>query len=107
MFCYPENIHGQMRSLFAGLRSVKVLRERDHSAFAAGSAGFLATLNAIHPFRDGNGRSQLTFLALLGGQAGYPVQFERLDPPAFLAAMVASFGGNEKPLAKSILGLTA
>jgi cell filamentation protein len=31
-------------------------------------AHFLAELNAIHPFREGNGRTQLTFAVLLGVQ---------------------------------------
>jgi Fic/DOC family len=32
---------------------------------------FLAVLNAIHPFRDRNGRTQLAFLALLAARAGH------------------------------------
>ncbi len=32
---------------------------------AAGAAHFLEELNVVHPFRKGNGRTQLTFLALL------------------------------------------
>ena len=102
MFCYPENIAGQMRALFAGLRREDVLRGRDAAAFAAGAAAFLATLNAIHPFRDGNGRTQLAFMALLCEQAGHPLKLERIDPPAFLAAIIASFDGDEKPLAVTI-----
>ncbi len=35
---------------------------------------FLAELNAIHAFREGNGRSQLTFFALLADHAGHSSQ---------------------------------
>jgi cell filamentation protein len=68
-------------------------------------AQFLTTLNAIHPFREGNGRTQLTFVSLLATQADHPLVLERLEPQAFLAAMIAGFNGNERPLAKTLLAL--
>jgi cell filamentation protein len=59
-------------------------------------------LNAIHAFREGNGRTQLSFFLFLADQAGHPVDLEKLDPNAFLEAMIASFKGNEVPLAAAI-----
>jgi cell filamentation protein len=107
MFCYPENIPEQMQTLFAELRARRFLQSLAPDAFAAAAAHFMATLNAIHPFRDGNGRTQLTFLALLAKHAGKELALERLDPDAFLAAMIASFHGDEWPLARHIFGLIA
>ncbi|HTO84393.1 MAG TPA: hypothetical protein VMQ73_19370 [Methylomirabilota bacterium] len=52
----------------------------------------------MHPFRDGNGRTQLAFVALLAQRAGHPLALERLDPKAFLTAMIASFQGDERLL---------
>jgi len=63
-------------------------------------------LNAIHPFREGNGRTQTTFLTLLAERASHPFDLEKLDPEAFLAAMIASFKGNDVPLERQILLLT-
>jgi cell filamentation protein len=68
-------------------------------------AGFLATLNAIHPFRDGNGRTQPTFAALLAHRAGHPLKLSKLRPRKFLFAMIESFRGDEAPLAKNLLTL--
>lgn len=98
MFCYPENIHAQLRNLFDWLSEQQYLRERSLRDFSAGAAHFLAELNAIHAFRDGNGRTQLTFVALVAVGAGHPLRFEGLDPASFLDAMIASFQGNETPL---------
>jgi cell filamentation protein len=64
-FCYPENIATEMRKLFSDLKWKRYLAALSSDAFANGAAHFLATLNAIHPFREGNGRTQTTFLALL------------------------------------------
>jgi cell filamentation protein len=64
-FCYPENIDREMRRLFAGLTAEKYFRGLDALQFAESAAHLLTELNAIHPFREGNGRMQLTFLAIL------------------------------------------
>jgi len=63
MFCYPEHIPAQMGALFADLKAKRFLRNLAPAAFAMGAAQFLGMLNAIHAFRDGNGRTQLAFLA--------------------------------------------
>jgi cell filamentation protein len=91
-----------MRRLFFELASQKHLRDQSPEVFAAMAAHFLAELNAIHPFREGNGRTQLSFLTLLAEQAGHPLALERLNPDATLQAMIKSFGGDERPLAAII-----
>ncbi|MEH2624500.1 cell filamentation protein [Bradyrhizobium sp. AZCC 1719] len=106
-FCFPENIEGQANKLFDDLRSADHLRNLDAKTFADQAAHFLAELNAIHAFREGNGRSQLTFFALVADYAGHPLKIEKLNPDAMLAAMIASFDGDERPLADVINDLIA
>jgi cell filamentation protein len=56
----------------------------DAQAFASRAAHFLYELNAIHAFREGNGRSQLTFwFCSLTMQA--PAQDRETDPTQMLA----------------------
>jgi cell filamentation protein len=105
MFCYPEYINGKMRELFEALTGENEFRDLDAEEFAAKAAHFLADLNAIHPFREGNGRAQNVLLILLADQAGHPLDFDRLDPTEMMTAMTASFGGEERPLADLILKL--
>jgi cell filamentation protein len=105
MFCYPESIDREMSKLFASLTAQKHFKETTAKDFAAKAAHFLAELNAIHPFREGNGRAQLTFLTLLAEAAGHPLDIERLDPDAVMGAMIESFGGDEKRLARLIFEL--
>lgn len=68
-FCYPEHIAREMRRVFFELRNAGFLQERTRLNFAEGAAHFLAELNAIHPFREGNGRTHNTFLVMLSRQA--------------------------------------
>jgi cell filamentation protein, protein adenylyltransferase len=97
-FCYPEHIPPQMTKLFERLRRDNNLQGLSAQEFARGAATFLATLNAIHAFRDGNGRSQLAFTGLLAKAAGHPLHLDRIVPKDFLAAMIRSFHGDEGPL---------
>ena len=101
-FCYPEHIEREMRELFIALRARHFLRGRSTDEFALAAAEFLATLNAIHPFREGNGRTQTLFLALLSDRAGHPFDLEHLEPGPFLAAMIRSFRGDLAPLRDQI-----
>jgi len=102
MFCYPEHIPGEMKRLFGTLRRADFLRGLSADVFAQEAAHFLAELNAIHPFREGNGRTQLAYLTLLAANAGHPLDTPRINPEDIMQAMIASFGGKEEPLAKLI-----
>lgn len=102
VFCYPENISGSMRNLFANLASANLLRDRDIGRFSQDAAHFLAELNAIHAFREGNGRTQLTFMSLLAHQAGWQFNLDHLNPEIFLAAMIESFSAREAALIDQI-----
>jgi cell filamentation protein len=97
-FCYPEHIDREMRGLFGTLAAQNHLRDLEPQKFAARAAHFLTELNAIHPFREGNGRTQLSFLVELAERAGHPIPMSDLKPKAALRAFVASFKGNERPL---------
>lgn len=101
-FCYPEYIAAEMKKLFAAGRQQNYYCGLSPDRFAVSLAHFLSALNAIHPFREGNGRCQLTFAALIASRAGYALDLEKLEPKLFLDAMIASFGGNEAPLCREL-----
>jgi cell filamentation protein len=67
-----------MRRLFERLAGDNLLRDLDAETFASKAASFMSDLNAIHPFREGNGRTQNSFLDLLAYRAGHPLDFDRL-----------------------------
>ena len=90
-FCVPSFIDGQMRTLFARLAADAFLPGGSLEAFVPAAAEFLADLNAIHPFREGNGRSQLYFTRLLGLRSGHRFRTDAVEPEPFLRAMIESF----------------
>jgi cell filamentation protein len=106
-FCYPEHIEAQARKLFAELKANNFLGNLEPDEFSTQAAHFLYELNAIHAYREGNGRTQLTFLAMLADNAGHPLDLEALDPDVMLDAMIESFEGDEKKLVRAIRELIA
>lgn len=105
VFCYPEHIEGQMNALFLKLRDAPFRGGRPAQEFASAAAAFLAELNAIHAFREGNGRAQLAFMRLVSVRSGHPLDFTKLRPRAFLAAMIDSFGDELEPLKAELMRL--
>jgi cell filamentation protein len=93
-FCYPEHIASSLDKLFERLRSPPFTGGAHLEEFAQAAADFLAELNAIHPFREGNGRAQLAFLFLLGARAGHPLDLSKVQRAPMLAAMIASYHGE-------------
>src|SRR5580692_4284137 len=97
-FCRPENIDREMKALFAELRSRWFFGGLSRDVFAEHAAHFIQVLNALHPFREGNGRVQMVFITLLAKRAGHPLNLDRLNSAGFLDCMTASFRGDESKL---------
>lgn len=104
-FCYPEYIEREMNVLCGRFQHGQKFSNCEPATFAALVAEFLGELNAIHPFREGNGRSQLTFIGLIGQTFGHPFHFDRLAREPFLSAMIASFVGQLDPLTHELARL--
>ncbi len=107
-FCHPEYIDAEMEKLFAQLaREDHLTRIDEVGPFADRAAHYIAEINAIHPFREGNGRCQLTLLSLLLRLTGRELDEDRLDPERFMDAMIASFHGDNRPLVFEIKAMTS
>ena len=97
-FCRPEHIDGDAADLFAWLARTGHLRDRARAPFIDGLTGLLCDLNALHPFRDGNGRAQRAFVAQLARDAGYRVRWSEIDPGENVAASGAAHAGDDARL---------
>ncbi len=91
LFCLVPFIAAQMEQRFAAIRSDDALNSPSPADFAARAAEHICEINAIHPFRDGNGRTLRAFLECLARAAGHTVALRRIDPEAWNAASISSF----------------
>lgn len=71
-------------------------------AFAAQAAVIVGDINYVHPFREGNGRTQLHYLKQLTGRAGHSLDLTHFGGPEWLAASISSHKGNYGPMTAAI-----
>ena len=92
---------GAIDDRLAGLRPAveKALNCDGADAFAVAAAAVLGELNAIHPFREGNGRVQRYFVEEIARETGFEVDFGVVDPPRNIGASEAAIHGDLEPLA--------
>ncbi len=79
-FVRAQHLRTASDQLFAKFARDNQLRGLAPGDFAAGAARLLADLNALRPFREGNGRAQRAFLQLCGNHAGRQLRWCDLDP---------------------------
>ncbi|MFP5258311.1 MAG: Fic/DOC family protein [Acidobacteriota bacterium] len=90
-------------ALFAQLRREDALRGLDASHFSERAGYYLGEINALHPFRDGNGRAQREFVSQLARQNGWRVAWENADEAAMIEASRRSLlHGDASGLARII-----
>lgn len=69
-------------------------------------AHYLGEINALHPFREGNGRTQRIFIGQLAESIGKKIRWERIDQGRMIEVSKLSFSGDNKPLAEMLRGIT-
>lgn len=104
-FCFHEHIEREAEKLFRSLNAPVFQGGGKRTDFTEAASIFLGELNAIHCYRDGNGRAQLTFMHMLAARADHPMKLERVRRETFLPAMIASFHTNYDPLRKELVQL--
>jgi cell filamentation protein len=98
LFSLPQHLEADAAELFGWLARAEYLRGRDRAAFVDDLTELYADLNALHPFRDGNGRTQRAFLGQLAVDAGHPIHWAAMDPAENNAASKAAHEGDNDAL---------
>ncbi len=102
-FCKSEYIHENLKRLLAQLKKDDYSRNLGLHDCAARLAYYMAELNMIHPFREGNGRAIREFIRQLGFHAGYIIDWSQTDAESLLQASIISVGGDLRPLTQCVI----
>ena len=102
MFALPARIAPYLSDVLAGLPRENYLRGLPAGRCADRLTYYLAEINAAHPFREGNGRTQRAFVGQLAAEAGYHLAWEQLTPERNIEASVAAMRGNTAPLRQAL-----
>lgn len=89
MFCHCEYIPSYSESIFSELKGKHYLKKSEN--IAADLAYFLCELNALHPFREGNGRSQREFIRELALYNGYRLSYSGISQDEMIEASKKGF----------------
>lgn len=89
IFARPEHIQAEGERLFAALRreDLPSLREDQH---AARLAYYFGELNVLHPFREGNGRTQKLLFDEIARRTGYAIEWEKMNADTLLKSLIAA-----------------
>lgn len=94
-------IEDSAKHLFHQLAKEQYFKGLGSREFAEKAADLMAEINVLHPFREGNGRTQREFIRELALQAGHSLSWSRVDQKELLQASIRSIT-NPTHLAKLI-----
>ena len=97
-FTPPGDIERAGRAVFATIERENGLRGLSPEALAAALPPGFSALNAVHPFREGNGRTQRLVWEHVARQAGHELVFEGISKERMVAASIAGEQGDLEPL---------
>jgi len=87
-FVPPDKIRFAMQDVHNRIKQQNYLRELKKDAFAKEAGKIIGDINHVHPFREGNGRTQLQYLELLGKKAGHNIQTQRIKRDEWIQASI-------------------
>ena len=95
----PAQIQKMAEEIFQKLSNDNYLRNQtDRDDFINDLAFYMGESEALHPFREGNGRVITCFFYELIKQSGHDVDWSEADPDRMLEGAIAAIDGDYQPL---------
>ncbi|MEM7492313.1 MAG: Fic family protein [Pseudomonadota bacterium] len=101
-FMPPEDLERGMSIIHQRLRSMRFLKGSDRKTFSDHAGRTIGDVNLLHPFRDGNGRTQRTFLKHLARNAGYEWDESKMSKHVWLQASYLACDGDYRLMSAAI-----
>lgn len=92
-FAKVEDIERMAEHCFFRLKEANYFFDLSFDEYVIQIADFYNVLNMIHPFREGNGRTQRCFFTQLIQKAGYDIDISEIDPDDLMIATIYSAQG--------------
>lgn len=95
-FASPLYLKDMFKELHTQLKNEKYLKGMDKNKIAERLAYYMAEINVIHPFREGNGRSTREYIRCLAMSNGYTLEWEKVNKNELLHASKISVINTSK-----------
>ena len=92
VFCHSDFIVPYAQSLFSRMHR-EDFRKMTREQCAKRMAFYLSEVNALHPFREGNGRTTRLFFEIFAKTNGWDLCFAAIPHDEFVEAMIESMSG--------------
>ena len=92
-FAKAESIDKLMAKCFARLQAKNCFLGLSFDIFVDSIVDFYCVTNMIHPFREGNGRTQRLFLTQLINLNNYSIDFSEIDTDELMIATIQAANG--------------
>jgi cell filamentation protein len=98
IFCRGSLIESNADIIFGNIANEKYLCNLNKQSFISRTAYYMGEINALHPFREGNGRTLREYFRQLSFNAGYIRDFSKTDKNKMLIADINALNGNYSDL---------
>lgn len=92
-FAVPEHIEENGTKIFERLRSLNYFCRLPRDEFVLQIADLYHTINMLHPFREGNGRTQRVFFFQLIRNAGYEIDYSDFNSDLLMIGTIQAAAG--------------
>ena len=89
-FAEWEYIEDELKRILDQLKEENYLQNLDREMFIKRLSYYMAELNVLHPFREGNGRTIREFIRQLAYKNGYVLNLKNIKPKDMLDACIRS-----------------
>lgn len=90
-FGHKQYITNELNKLFKKLQADNLLSNCPQEEFCKKLSYYFNEINAAHPFREGNGRTQRAFCDLLAQQSDYHINWNKMDQDEYMQASISGF----------------
>jgi len=97
-FQWVDQIKKEADKLFTRLNNDNNLKGQDKPEFVKSAAKYYGELNFIHPFPEGNGRSQRSLFDQLGKNAGFKFDWHKEDKNELIEACIHDYARDSSKL---------
>lgn len=94
MFCNSRFIYSNATEIFNNLKKEHFLQDLSANELSVKMAYYFSEINALHPFREGNGRTQRAYFSILAQRLGYYLDFSEISQGDMIKASSQSFLKN-------------
>ena len=101
-FQFRQYIETGMADIHRRIKSHSYLKNLPAAQFADIAGEIMGDINYVHPFREGNGRTQMQYLKLLVEQAGHAIDLTLIEKESWMEASRQAHLGNYQPMSQCI-----